>query len=100
MQCTVEREPRYAPCGFLIVPVGESMYDDTKTVFVQSDWDYPALASRLGFVCCDCGDTDGTVDCAHHTAGEMMTAAYDYLMDHLGEPFDGSEYYPERKLTA
>lgn len=56
--------------------------------FVQSDWDYPGLASMFGYVPCDCGATDGTVDCVHKTASEMISEAYDWLADHDGEETD------------
>ena len=80
----VHRDPSYAPCGFLIVPTGGNPRGP-DTVLVQTDFDFPALASRLGFVPCDCGATDGTVDCEHRTASEMISAAYDYLVEHAGE---------------
>ena len=65
----------YAPCGFLIVPQDGDPYDDESTTLVQTDWDFPGVASRMGFVPCDCDATDGTVDCRHHTATEMISAA-------------------------
>lgn len=77
----------YAPCGFLIVADGASHYDDSQTALVQSDWDFPAVASRCGFVPCECGATDGTVDCNHHTASEMISAAYDWLAERDGQSF-------------
>lgn len=52
-----------------------------------------ALASSLGYVPCECGVTDGTVDCEHKTASQMMQAAADYLDTHLGEEFDGADYF-------
>ena len=59
--------------------------------FVQSDWDYAGLASRLGWVPCDCGETDGTVPCKHKTTGEMLASAYDWLSEHDGEEFEWNE---------
>lgn len=65
------------------------LYEHGECVeFVQSDWDYAPLASRLGWVPCECGHTDGTVDCEHRTASEMLASAYDYLAEHDGEKFD------------
>lgn len=88
----------YAPCGFLIVQDGANPYSDNPadTILIQSDWDYPGVASRTGFVPCSCGATDGTVDCPHRTASDMISAAYDWLRDRDGESFpDLAEYFPE-----
>jgi hypothetical protein len=67
--------------------------ENGQEVFIQSDWDYPGTASNLGFVPCECGETDGTVDCAHHTATEMISAAYDFLCEHDGETFTDPGYF-------
>ncbi len=86
----------YAPCGFLIVRDGCSHRDDANTVLVQSDWDFPGVASSCGFQPCECGATDGTVDCEHKTASEMISAAYDWLSEHDGESFDAlDDYFPD-----
>lgn len=61
---------------------------DTCVLFVQSDWDLPGLASSLGYVPCECGATDGTVDCDHKKATDMMTEAFDYLAERDGTTFD------------
>ena len=84
---------KYAPCGFLIVPDGGDPYDDSRTVLVQSDWDFPGVASAIGLEPCDCGQTDGTVNCDHKTASQMISEAYDYCRDHAGESFAGLEDY-------
>jgi len=60
--------------------------------FVQSDWDYVGLASSLGWRPCECGATDGTVDCTHRTVSEMLTEAFDYLAERDGQAFDLSDY--------
>ena len=88
----------YVPCGFLIVRDGaDPESDDPRdTVLVQTDWDYPGVASRMGLVPCDCGATDRTVDCPHKTATAMITAAYDYIRDRDGQSFpELDEYLPE-----
>ena len=87
----VDRDPEYAPCSFLICRVSNpadspQLYDwdtrdDENTVLVQTDWDHPGVASAFGFTPCDCGETDGTVDCAHKSASDMMEAARGYLHD-------------------
>lgn len=78
--------------------------------FVQSDWDYPGLASMLGWdiqqvskeVEDDAGNaitigggclhdsTDGTVECKNCKlkAGDFIASAYDWLVEHDGEEFD------------
>lgn len=94
MRVTIERDPAYAPCAYLIVQEGASTRDESRTVLVQSDWDFPSLAANLGFVpCSECNSTDGTVDCEHRTAGEMIEAAALYLDTHLGELFEDPGYF-------
>jgi hypothetical protein len=89
MLIAVDTDSSYAPCCYLICRVlnpdaGEGRYDwDTRdegnTVLVQTDWDFPGLASSFGWKPCECGSTDGTVDCAHKTATEMITEAAEFL---------------------
>jgi hypothetical protein len=55
--------------------------------FIQSDWEYAPLACSLGWAPCECGATDGTVDCAHRTTSAMLAEAYDYLAERDGEWF-------------
>lgn len=98
MLITVDRDPSYAPCGYLVCQVTGApghrdwdTRDDDRTVLVQTDWDFPGLAASFGFVPCDCGATDGTVDCLHKTATEMITEAIDYL-DALCESADDRRF--------
>lgn len=64
--------------------------DTGKSIYYQTDWDYPRLASDFGGdVICDCGATDGTIDCAHKTARDMITAADDWLFANDGLEVDG-----------
>jgi hypothetical protein len=67
--------------------------DDGRDVFVQSDWDFPRVASHLGLVPCDCGHTDGTIACAHKTAEAMIAAAREFLDDHEGGRFEDPGYF-------
>ncbi len=61
--------------------------------FIQSDWGYAYLASKLGWVpCTKCGATDGTVACLHRTVSEMLAEAYDYLAVRDGRLFNWEEY--------
>jgi hypothetical protein len=67
-----------------------------REVIIQSDWDFPGVASSFGWVPCrKCRATDGTVDCAHRTASEMISEAYDYLMAHLGKQIPDPGYFYE-----
>ena len=46
---------------------------------------HPFAKSLFGWTPCPCGKTDGTVDCEHFTAYEMIDDARLYLWDHNGE---------------
>ena len=87
----------YTPCSFLIVPKGGDPYDDTITTLIQTDWDWPGVAMAEGWQPCDqCRETDGTVDCQHRTASEMIQDARDWIDDHEGEDFPAlDEYLPD-----
>jgi len=87
MRASVEFDS-YAPCGFLVVLEGADIHDDDKTILIQTDWDYPSVASAMGWTPCDCGMTDGTIDCEHKTATEMITEAGEYIWEHRGELFE------------
>jgi hypothetical protein len=53
---------------------------------------YPGLASNFGFVPCECGRTDGTVDCPHKRASDMIAAAFDFLAERDGEVIESADY--------
>jgi hypothetical protein len=85
MKVRLEQGPEGSPnfCfGLYDVATGESLE------FVQSDWDYAGLASRLGWQACECGATDGTVDCPHHSVSEMLSSAFDFLAEKAGDEFE------------
>ena len=67
--------------------------EDGNDILIQTDWDFPGVASSFGFVPCDCGDTDGTVDCAHQTASDMIQAAADFLDDNIGAKVEDPGYF-------
>tara|TARA_R100000234_G_scaffold110704_1_gene83244 strand:- start:996 stop:1280 length:285 start_codon:yes stop_codon:yes gene_type:complete len=69
--------------------------DSGQTVLIQSDWDYPGVASSFGWTACDCGETDGTVDCSHKTASEMIASAGEYLSENIGAAVDDPGYFSE-----
>lgn len=91
-QYVVDQDRHYAPCSYLLCEVDTdgnwNTRDDEHTTLYDSDWDWPGLAGMLGYVPCTCGFTDGTVDCEHKTASQMIEEARDYLDDHLGEVFE------------
>jgi len=67
--------------------------DDGRDLLIQVDWDYPGVASTFGWSPCPCGQTDGTVDCPHRTASEMIGEAGEFLRDHLGDTADDPGYF-------
>lgn len=79
--------------------------DESRSVLVQTDWDYPGLASNLGWVPrnaatraqnrrCDHSSTDGTVDCACGlTASRMIGSARDWIDARIGRTFPDPGYF-------
>ena len=85
--------------GYLLAKIDEEtgtyLTDDENTRLVQTDWDYPSVAAAFGFVPCVCGETDGTVDCEHFTASEMISEAAKYLDAHVGDIVEDPGYFSE-----
>ena len=69
--------------------------DDGRDVLIQTDWDYPAVASVFGWSPCSCGKTDGTVDCPHRTASEMIAEAREFLSAHVGDTAEDPGYFED-----
>jgi hypothetical protein len=67
--------------------------DDGREILIQTDWDFPGVASTFGWSPCECGRTDGTVDCPHRAASAMIAEAAQYLDDHVGESVDDPGYF-------
>jgi hypothetical protein len=67
--------------------------DNGRSLLVQNDWELPNLASTFGWSPCSCGATDGTIDCDHRTAGEMIAEAGDFLRAHTGDTSDDPGYF-------
>ena len=75
--------------GFIYLIVAE----DGREIFIQNDWDYPGSASTFGWQACECGATDGTVDCAHRTASAMIAESQSFLDEHIGDQTDDPGYF-------
>jgi hypothetical protein len=89
MKVILEQGPENSPnfCfGLYVEETGECLE------FIQSDWGYAGLATSLGWCPCECGRTDGTIDCAHRSVSEMLSEAFDYLAERDGQAFDLSDY--------
>ena len=67
--------------------------DDSQTVYVQSDHNFPSLAHTFGWCACSCGLTDGTIDCKHRTATDMISEARQYLNAHIGDQVVDPGYF-------
>ena len=87
MKVTLDACADDVPCGFKVIA------EDGREAIFQSDWDFPSLASTFGYCPCECGRTDGTVDCKHKTATQMISEAYDFILDHDGEEVEDPGYF-------
>ena len=69
------------------------------SVLIQTDWDYPGIAQRMGRTAChQCGETDGTVDCAHHSVSDMIEDAQAFIDLHCDEEFvELDDYFEGRE---
>ena len=67
--------------------------EDGRDLLVQLDYDFPGLASTLGWCACPCGATDGTIGCHHRTADEMIAEARDFLRAHVGDTTEDPGYF-------
>ena len=78
----VHFDSKYAPCGFVIVKRGSNPYSDDAKL-IQSDWDFPGVATAMGWEACSCGSTDGTVDCeaCNRDATAMIGEAGEFIRD-------------------
>lgn len=75
MRVILEQAPEGSPnfCFGIYATRYQDGYKPGQCVlFVQSDWDWAGLASSLGWCPCECGLTDGTVDCKHNTTSEIQ----------------------------
>lgn len=87
---------------------GEIVADDGQTVLIQTDWDYPSVASAFGWDIksvqhegyeapwlCAHQHTDGTVNChdCGFKAGDFINAAGAWLNDNDGATVDDPGYF-------
>ena len=79
---------------------------DGRTRLIQTDWDYPGVASSFGWRGHKHGETDGTVDCptCGRKAGDMIADAQKYLDRHVGKVVRDPGYfdadYTDEELDA
>jgi len=66
---------------------------DGREILVQTDWDFPGVAGTFGWCPCSCGATDGTVNCDHRTADDMISDARAFLRERLGSTADDPGYF-------
>lgn len=58
--------------------------DNGESRLIQSDWDYPGIASTFCWNPCDSGLTDGTIDCqcgCGKKSSDMINEAFEYLTE-------------------
>lgn len=96
MRTVIIKAPNYG--GYVVY--GEDV-DGNPSYLVQSDYDYPCLADHLGWDgLCPCHRTDGTVDCEHMTAEQMIESASQWLFDHTDEELPCDNDYYEAMFLA
>ena len=88
MKIQLVHDSSFAPCAFLVVKVNDDgsladyRSDESASVLVQSDWDFPGLAAVFGWGgAIDCPDT-GTIE-----------EASEWLFAHEGEQVEDPGYF-------
>ncbi|MFN0021311.1 MAG: hypothetical protein ACKVP0_23930 [Pirellulaceae bacterium] len=66
---------------------------DDRSILIQTDYDFPGVASSFGWQPCKCGATDGTIDCPHQTATGMIVEAREFLASKIGASADDPGYF-------
>lgn len=78
--------------------------EDGRSLLVQTDWDYPGIASNLGWSPsdvepegeCEHAGTDGTINCdCGVKVAVFLASAQSFLDDHIGEDFEDPGYFGE-----
>lgn len=69
--------------------------EDGRSVHCGADYDHCGIAGNFGWRPCECGSTDGTVDCPDcgRKAGDMIAEATAVLYDHDGDSFEDPGYF-------
>ncbi len=67
--------------------------EDGQDILIQTDFDFPGIASTFGWSPCECGATDGTVDCGHKTASQMIAEAQRFLDENIGQSVEDPGYF-------
>lgn len=75
---------------YLLVPNDPQV----ESRLVQTDWDYPGVASTFGWSPCH-PETDGTVDCpvCGKSVSELIQEAGEYLDEHIGDSVEDPGYF-------
>lgn len=93
MTTQLVRDSSFAPSSFLVVKVGDNgeladyRNDESSSVLVQIDWDFPSLATSFGWTgLYDHPFTDGTFNCPEtgKTASEFISEAAEWLHENDG----------------
>lgn len=76
------------------------IHDDGRDILVQTDWDFPGLASTFGWTPkkkrgCLHRETDGTIDCpvCGKKVTEFISEAIEYLDKHIGKRVEDPGYF-------
>ena len=67
--------------------------ENGRSILLQSDWDFPKVASLFGYVPCHCRQTDGTIRCDHRTPAVMIPEAVVFLWEHVGDSVEDPGYF-------
>lgn len=101
MEIRLMRDSAYAPCAYLVVRQNADgawdTRDESNTVLVQLDWDFPSLARDFGWDFraghCTHSGTDGTVNCPDcgKTAAAFIAEAGAWLADNADSAIFASD---------
>lgn len=104
MKITLDSNPSDAPCCVKIIA------DNGEDRLIQTDWDFPAIASTFGWSIselsapdkkhgnrCEHVQTDGTVKCpdCDTTPSEFIQAAREWLDDNDGAEAEDPGYFTQ-----
>jgi hypothetical protein len=101
------RDSSFAPCCYIIARERadgtHDARDESNTILVQAEWDYPSVARNFGWHGMpdgfECEDdhlgTDGTIDCpsCNAKALDFISAASCWIADNVGAVADDPGYF-------